>query len=315
MPILKTIGFNRMKKILFTVVALLMLWTSCSDESVAPSGSSVSLSNAKVASPKSTSKFGDYNVVVTSSSDGTTFTYIVTKVGNAKNLSHLIVNLDNCGSESATFNDILWATLNDQPVVFKDSEGKGTGCDPQSLTSNFVKFDNLGSASTYVIVVKFDRGYELASSTGWLKAGTSCSAGPIQGPGCPVNAHCSLSQGYYFAKGSWQNGSDEVWANASGVMLGENNYTHAEGSDIWNLNTAHKRGVIKAFFQYSAIQLSGANDPALDEAMTTINTYYTGKAKITTSNLSAQAGVFPDDAAVSAAGGLIGQWIDSNHCQ
>jgi hypothetical protein len=305
---------RKFAKLVFTI-AVVLFWTACSDSSqnVSPNTSA----GAK-GSSKSTSNFGDYNVSVVVSTDGATWTYTITKNAGAKNLSHFIVNLDNCGAESATFDDILWATVNGSPVVFTDTEGKGTGCDPQSLTSNFVKFDNLGAASSYVIVVKFDRGYQLATTTGWLKAGTSCNSGSVPGPGCPVVlAYCSMSQGYYFAKGSDTNGSDSVWTAKGGVTLGGNNYSHAEGSAIWDLNTAHKRGVIKAFFQFSAIQLSGTDvsaDVQLAADMATIDAYYTGKAKITTSNLSAAAGVFPDDAAVSAAQGRIGQWIDAHHC-
>jgi hypothetical protein len=300
-----------LRKVIMTL-AIAFVWSSCSDDSVAPLNDDA----AGKGSAKSTSNFGDYNTVVTSSTDGSTFTYTITKNPGAKNLSHFIVNLDNCGAESATFNDILWATVNGAPVVFTDTEGKGTGCDPQSLTSNFVKFDNLAAAASYVIVVAFDRGYTLASTTGWIKAGTSCNTGATQATGCPITSHCSMSQGYYFAGGSFNNGSDDVWTSAGGVTVGGNNYSHAEGSALWDLNASHKRGVIKAFFQYSAIQLSGATgDAGVDAAMATIEAYFLGKPQITSSNLAAVAGVFPDDAAVSAAAGFLGSWIDANHCQ
>src|SRR5258706_8650213 len=117
----QSIASRKFAKMLFTI-AVVLFWTACSDSSqnVSPSTNA----GAK-GSTKSTSNFGDYNVALAVSTDGATWTYTITKNAGAKNLSHFIIDLNTCGDESATFDDILWATLNGQPVVFTDTEGQG----------------------------------------------------------------------------------------------------------------------------------------------------------------------------------------------
>lgn len=316
----QSIASWKLAKTVFTI-AVVLFWTACSDSSqnVGPNTNA----GAK-GSSKSTSNFGDYNIALSTSSDGAIWTYTITKNPGAKNLSHFILNLDNCGDQSPTINDILWATVNGGPATLADSEGQGTTCYPQATTNNFVKFDNLGAADSYVIVIKFDRGYQVANTTGWLKAGTSCNSGAVQGPGCPIAALCSMSQGYYFAKGSWQNGADDVWTNGGGVTLGGNTYTHAEGAAIWNANTGRgSNGNIRAFFQYSAIKLSGTDysqDADLLAAMTTIENYFSTRPKITASPnnflTTNSSNAYGADALYNAqaAAGFIGNWICNHHC-
>ncbi|HCW08709.1 MAG TPA: hypothetical protein DGG95_15225 [Cytophagales bacterium] len=309
-------------KVIFTI-AVVFFWAACTDQT--QNLNSPGTNAGAKGSTKSTSNFGDYNVGLSVSTDGTLYTYTITKNSGAKDLSHFIINLQNCGDQSATFNDILWATLNGQSVNWVDTEGQGTGCDPQSITSNFVKFENLGSTSTYVIVVKFDRGYSQTTTTGWLKAGTSCNSGAVPGPGCPiVEKYCSMSQGYYFSNGSKNNGSDSVWTAAGGVTVGLFNYTHAEGMAIWTTNTGKgNNAVIRAFFQYAAIILSGtdySSDPALAAAMATIQTYYSNPSlpKVTSTNcVSTKTFTTPFNdptGAVQNAGGVIGDWVDKHEC-
>jgi hypothetical protein len=57
-----------------------------------------------------------------------------------------------------------------------------TGC--SVTTPNFVKFDNLPSAETYVIEFTLDDVYPVVETTSWLKAGTACLRKAVAGPGC-----------------------------------------------------------------------------------------------------------------------------------
>lgn len=118
--------------------------------------------------------------------NGLTWTYVITKNQGAKDLSHFILNFQNCGTRSATIDNIVCATVNGQPAVLENSQGN-TGCDIASVTTNFVKFDNLPGASSYTIVFKTDVVYgNFVGTTAWLKAGTSCFAYPVLAPCCPM---------------------------------------------------------------------------------------------------------------------------------
>ncbi|MDI6049038.1 hypothetical protein QLS31_04270 [Flavobacterium sp. XS2P24] len=171
-----------MKK--FYLFLLLSIITfSCSNEPVALETQSTANSNR---SAKSISNSGDYNVAVAVSLDGTEWTYTITRaVSKAKTLSHFIIDLNNCGQESATFANIISATVNGSPANLSPTEGSGTGCNPQAITTNFVKFD-VEEATSWVIILKYSRGYEIfTTATSWLKAGTSCEQAVISAPGCP----------------------------------------------------------------------------------------------------------------------------------
>jgi hypothetical protein len=129
---------------------------------------------------------GSYDVGLQLSQAGnsTTWRYTITKTTNdTKDLGHFIVNFANCGDQSPTIADIVSATVNgvewlDQIVA---TEGD-TGCDLDS--ANFVKFDNLPAADTYVIEFTLDDIYPPVDTTGWLKSGTSCVRKALLGPGC-----------------------------------------------------------------------------------------------------------------------------------
>lgn len=171
-----------MKKI-YLILILSIITFSCSDESVNLEPQSIANSKRSI---NSISNSGDYNVAVTVSSDGTEWTYTITRaVTKAKSLSHFIIDLNNCGQDSATFADIISATVNGNPANMSPSEGSGTGCDPQEITTNFIKFD-VQEATSWVIILKYNRGYEISTTaTSWLKAGTSCHQAVIFAPGCP----------------------------------------------------------------------------------------------------------------------------------
>ena len=129
---------------------------------------------------------GSYNVVVETSQagGGSTWTYTISKTTPiTTDLGHFIVNFNNCGDRSPALTSIVSATVNgvDWLNHVEASEGK-TGCAVDS--TNFVKFDDLPPADTHVIQFTLDDIYPTVETTGWLKAGTTCTRRPLLGPGC-----------------------------------------------------------------------------------------------------------------------------------
>jgi hypothetical protein len=129
---------------------------------------------------------GDYDVRVETSQagGGSTWRYTITKAaGDTKDLGHFIVDFSNCGEQSPTRAHIIAAAVNgvDWLGLVETSEGR-TGCDVAS--TNFVKFDDLPPADTYVIEFTLDDIYPTVETTGWLKAGRTCLRKPLTGPGC-----------------------------------------------------------------------------------------------------------------------------------
>lgn len=307
-----------MKKIIFLFV-MTAFTLSCSNENAEQNETAKGSAN-------STSNWGDYNIAVTVSPDGSQWTYNITRANTkAKALSHFIIDLNNCGEESATFANIVWATVNGNPANLSQTEGSGTNCNPQGTTTNFVKFDALPSSNSWVLILKFDRGYEtFSTAAGWIKAGTSCSQGVIIAPGCPIEEYCSFSQGFFFANGSVNNGAQLLWTN--GVTIGGVNYSQAQGNMAWDID--HGPGgdqTMNAFFQLAAVRLSGIESQvAADVAI--IDTYFTGInifANLATTtgmnsysyfNLPATSNMVTKAQAI-AAGGRIGSYIDANHCE
>lgn len=295
--------------IFLTILALGLY--SCSNEDVATDAANA---NALKSKGNSGSSLGDYNVNVQSSADGTLWTYTITKANNkAKNLSHFIVDLGNCGEESASFANIIYATVNGAPANLSPTEGAGTGCDPQATTTNFVKV-NFESASSWVLVIKFDRGYfEYTTAASWLKAGTSCNQGVTTAPGCPREEYCSFSQGFFFANGSSNNGASASWVD--GLTIGGVTYTQAQGNQIWNIDRGPGGNVmLNAFFQLGAVRLSGV-EAAVQSHADVIEAYFAAKGNVF-NHLNAGGTAFNlnYDAAVFAAGSAIGSYIDANHC-
>ncbi|MFT5754900.1 MAG: hypothetical protein ACI924_002148 [Flavobacterium sp.] len=314
-----------MKKIL-VLIAVAFATFSCSNEPVSLNSEANQNSNSLNAKPSaSTSNWEDYSISVSVSQNGSLWTYTITRAKtNAKDLSHFILDINNCGNQSATFANIVWATVNGSPANLSQSEGSGTNCNPQSITSNFVKFDNLQSASSWVLVLKFDRGFSVVNNAiGWIKAGNSCNQGIISAPGCPIGEECSFSQGFFFANGSFNNGANVFWVN--GLTIGGVNYSHAQGNSAWNIDRGPGGDqTMNGFFQLGAVRLSNIEGlVAADVAI--IETYFTGlnvfSLIITTTgnnpysyfNLP-QTSNGISKSQVSAAGGRIGSFIDANHC-
>ncbi len=179
-------NFRRMK--FAFCVAVSMVLVSCLEDNaeITPSleNASQGLKSNSNSKGNSSGKFGDYNIQV--NVDGKIWTYTITRNTGAKALSHFTINFQNCGSQSATIDNILWATVNGQPAIIANSEGN-TGCYVSEVTPNFVKFDELPEASSYNIVFELKELMgNFVTSTGWLKAGTSCYVYPVVAPCCPL---------------------------------------------------------------------------------------------------------------------------------
>lgn len=311
------------------ILGLLAFWVACTDDAENFSNVGNDAASKGIPNVNSTSSFSDYTIQVDVSSDGSEWTYTITKKTLAsgklaKDISHLILNLQNCGEESATFSDILYATINGQPAQFGTSEGSGTGCNPEGTTSNFVKLDGFPSANSWVIVIKYDRGYQKVLTDGWIKAGSSCSLGQIDGPGCPITEYCSYGQGRFFAEGFDNNPSIDQWPLIDGVptlTIGGKNYNPDEANALWDANTGPGQSQeMKAFFQLGALLLSNVAPPELQDEMNTIETYFTSIPKVEVEQCPKQNGTtydcitIPVNQAVKDAAGVIGEWIDANGC-
>ncbi|MFZ9982845.1 MAG: hypothetical protein ACO3FI_12525 [Cyclobacteriaceae bacterium] len=259
-------------KVLF-VLASMTLWMACTEDS----GMLNPSDEASSASSNSTSRWGDYNYNVEVSDDGTKWTYTISKVSSkSKNLSHFIIDLQNCGDQSATFANLISATVNGQAADIRPNEGQGTGCDPYAATTNFVKINFPIAASTYVIVITFDSGYDVfAGARAWQKAGTSCNIGTVGAPGCPKGSKCSFSQGFFFANGSWRNDADVIWEDNNGLTIGGYNYSHDNGTTLWETDKG-KGGdqTLNAFFQLGAVRLSGTEASVSVEDVALIDKYF-----------------------------------------
>jgi hypothetical protein len=129
---------------------------------------------------------GSYDVAVQTSEagGGATWTYTVSKNRpGAKDLGHFIISFDTCGDQSPTIASIVSATVNGVSWMGQLEATEGaTGCGVAS--ANFVKFDNLPEADTYVIEFTLDEVYPVMDSAVWLKSGTVCSTKAVPGPGC-----------------------------------------------------------------------------------------------------------------------------------
>ncbi|HEY0091506.1 MAG TPA: hypothetical protein VGB43_03375 [Flavobacterium sp.] len=174
-----------MKKVILFSIFFLFLF-GCSEQETNPVAEPEN--SPMLRGGNSASSGCDYLVTATVNSSGSEWTYFITRTKpSAKDLSHFTIDLNNCGSESASFSNILSATVNGSPANLTASEGSGTGCNPLEVTNNFVKFDNLQSASSWVLVINYNRGYSVGNVAGWIKAGNSCNQVVIPGPTCPTD--------------------------------------------------------------------------------------------------------------------------------
>lgn len=308
-----------MKKIVL-IVFLTFCTLSCSEDSVQLNEATSAKSGA------SQSQWSDYIIELSVTENGTLWTYTISKnVSNAKDLSHFILALNNCGLESAVYENILWATVNGESTTLSQSEGSGTNCNPQAVTTNFIKFDNLPSSNVWVLEFKFDIGFQIEpSGTGWIKAGNSCNQGVVPAPGCPIEDICSFSQGYFFANGSTNNGSSVYWVD--GLNIGGITYTQSQGNIIWNIDRGPGGDqTMNGFFQLGAVRLSGA-ESQVEAHATIIDTYFNGLDVFDTLTIFGNNNSFsyfslPDVSNginkqdVIEAAGAIGDFIDANHCE
>jgi hypothetical protein len=116
--------------------------------------------------------------------DSSTWRYTVTKAStDAKDLGHFIINFASCGDRSPARANIQSAAVNGISWLdrLEVSEGR-TGCDVDS--SNFIKFDDLPAADTYVIEFTLDDVFPPMDTTGWMKSGRLCLRTAMSGPGC-----------------------------------------------------------------------------------------------------------------------------------
>jgi hypothetical protein len=126
----------------------------------------------------------DISAQVSNADGRSTWTYTVVKTTeDTKDLGHFIISFDACDDRSPTIDNIVSATVNGEYWLHQivPTEGE-TGCGVTS--TNFVKFDNLPEADTYVIEFTLDDIYAAMDSTGWLKSGTLCVKKALLAPGC-----------------------------------------------------------------------------------------------------------------------------------
>jgi hypothetical protein len=149
-----------MRKILLGIVAISMLWTSCSDENVG------SKNDADASAKKGKPTPGAY--VVTSSLDGYTLSITVDQSA-AQAASHILLQLTDCDSAYVTPEAVVSSSI---PVTF--TTGIGTGCAPDG-DGAFIKFDNLdiyASASTFTLTITFNT--QVQSGAIKIKSATNC---------------------------------------------------------------------------------------------------------------------------------------------
>ena len=176
-------------RVLLMSFVLIAFGTACTEDAILSSNAKgggggnkpLKQGNSENSTPQSSENSFDIQVT----SDGLTWTYVITKTGKNA-LSHFILNLANCDfSELLSVDLIKCATVNGQPAVLETSPGNGTGCEVTSM--NIVKFDNLPDVDVHTIVFTLERrfhNYQLTEA--WLKAGNSCQKAEVHGPCCPI---------------------------------------------------------------------------------------------------------------------------------
>jgi hypothetical protein len=178
-------------RVLLVSFILIAFGTACTEEAIVSSeakggnGNNKALKEAASENSNSQTKENSFDIQVTT--DGTTWTYVITKTGKNA-LSHFILNLDNCDwSKLLTPEMIESATVNGLPADLATTAGNGTGCDVESISTNIIKFDNLADVDVHTIVFTLKQqfhNYQL--TTVWLKAGNTCFTQEVHGPCCPA---------------------------------------------------------------------------------------------------------------------------------
>lgn len=184
-------GPMKAARALLMIFVLIGLATACTEEAIVSSeakggGGNKPAKEAKSENSNSQTFDNSFDIQV-STTDGITWTYVITKTGKNR-LSHFILNLSNCDFSNLLSPSLIKeATVNGLPADLSTSEGNGTGCDVESVTSNFIKFDNLADVDVHTIVFVLERPFHnYQFTTAWLKAGNSCFTQEVHGPCCPI---------------------------------------------------------------------------------------------------------------------------------
>ena len=163
----------------FTIIALLFVF-ACSTKT--PFSGDLKASNESVLSGAQNP--GTYRISLNTSqaTDAYIWTYTIAKEHQAKDPGYFVLNLGDPEEGSPTIANIVAARVNgvDWGGKIKNTNGN-TACAVGS--TNFVRFEDLGTADEYVIELKLDTVYARVNTTGWVKAGTSCAMLDLQGPG------------------------------------------------------------------------------------------------------------------------------------
>lgn len=168
-------------RILVIIACLSTMSFGCRQEKLSAPDTSVRV----VSNAPGTSNNSDYAIAleVTKVTDGYSWKYTLTKQKGAKDLSYFLLNLGSCGESSPEIGSIRNAKVNGADWMAHITAANGNNqCSID--TSNFVKFENLGAASQYIIEFTLDTLYSEVNALCWLKAGTSCLEVPVLAPGC-----------------------------------------------------------------------------------------------------------------------------------
>jgi hypothetical protein len=180
-------------RVLLMSFVLIAFGTACTEDAILSSdakgggggGNNKPLNAGNSENDTPHSNENSFDIQVTT--DGTTWTYVITKTGKNA-LSHFILNLDNCDWSKLLSPDMIEsATVNGLPADLATSTGNGTGCNVDEISTNIIKFDNLADVDVHTIVFTLKQqfhNYQL--TTVWLKAGNSCFTQEVHGPCCPA---------------------------------------------------------------------------------------------------------------------------------
>jgi len=262
-----------------------------------------------------------------------TWTIINPKPGNGangtlQNLSHWDFVPSTCLDNN--WQDLLSASVNTgsgwmqilpTPMIQPDPSmnNGGNACYANDVFK--FNFGTNGSTPTQYRIVMLGS-WNTSDLTVYYKSGatTGCCTTvlPGKGIGCREDEPCSFSQGYWFANNEMHPGGVHPWP-ADANVAGQN-YTNAEGLDIWNASNAGGiKDMKKGFTQLAALRLStaGADPSALSAAITTIESWLGSIGeKVSSANLrnqtAAEIALYGN---ANLAAETIGEWINANHCE
>ena len=144
------------------------------------------------------------------------------------------------------------------------------------------------------------------SGVNFPQIGTSAMYTNVCKQKCYVGEGCSMSQGYWFSKPT------TPWPEL-GITIGNYTYTKAQGLAIWNTsNFGGIKDSKKGFQQVATILLSGQSvhpTATIWADVQLIINWLNTLGKLSPTNLPT------GNAAVSAAAGRIGTWVNSHECK